>query len=150
VFTVVLDPVGSSFAANLAHPGDHITGFTKNDPTMGGKWVGLLMEIAPRTEHLVLLFNPATGQAAQSYMPSVQAPARSFAVRASTAPFHTKDEIEGVIAAQAQNPGGGLIVPPINIVNRDLIIALATRYNVPTIYGDRVFCGSRRPDFLRH
>ena len=50
--------------------------------------------------------------------------------------------IEGVIAAQAQNPGGGLIVPPINIVNRDLIIALAARYNVPTIYGDRLFAES--------
>ena len=144
VFTVVLDPVGSGFAANLAHPGDHITGFTNNDPTMGGKWVGLLREIAPRTVHLALLFNPSTGQAVQSYTPSVQAAARSFAVQASTAPFHTKDEIEGVIAAQAQNPGGGLIVPPdiSNIVNRDLIIALAARYNVPTIYGDRLFAES--------
>ena len=91
-------------------------------------------------------------------MPSVQAAARSLAVQASTAPIHTKDEIEGVIAAQAQNPGGGLIVPPINIVNRDLIIALAARYNVPTIYGDRLFAESGgliayaddRPEEFRH
>jgi len=32
VFTNVSDPIGSGFAANLAHPGGNITGFTVNDP----------------------------------------------------------------------------------------------------------------------
>ena len=58
VFTSVSDPIGSGFAANLAHPG--ITGFMANDPALGGKWVELLKEIAPRTVRLALLFNPAT------------------------------------------------------------------------------------------
>ena len=144
VFTAMLDPIGSGFAANLAHPGGHITGFTNNDPAMGGKWVELLREIAPRTVHVAFMFNPATALPIQSYVPSLQAAARSFAIQASTTPIHTKDEIEGVIAAQARNPGGGLIVPPdvSNVVNRDLIIALAARYNVPTIYGDRLFAES--------
>jgi putative ABC transport system substrate-binding protein len=160
VFTVVLDPIGSGFAANLAHPGGHITGFTNNDPAMGGKWVELLREIAPRTVHVAFLFNPATALPIQSHMPSLQAAARSFAVQASNAPIHTKDEIEGVIAAQARNPGGGLIVPPdvSNVVNRDMIIELAARYNVPTIYGDRLFAesggliayGDDRADEFRH
>jgi putative tryptophan/tyrosine transport system substrate-binding protein len=143
VFTVVLDPIGSGFAANVAHPGGHITGFTNNDPAMGGKWVELLREIAPRTVHMAFLFNPATASI-QSYVPSLQAAARSFGVQASTAPIHTKDEIEGVIAAQARSPGGGLIVPPdvSNVVNRDMIIELAARYSVPTIYGDRLFAES--------
>jgi putative tryptophan/tyrosine transport system substrate-binding protein len=143
VFTVVLDPIGSGFAANFSHPGGHITGFTHNDPAMGGKWVELLREIAPRTMHMAFMFNPAIAPS-QSYLPSVQAAARSFAVRTSATPIHTKDDIEGVIAAQAQNPGGGLIVPPeaSNVVNRDMIIALAARYNVPAIYGDRLFAES--------
>jgi len=144
VFTVALDPVGSGFATNLAHPGGHITGFTHNDPAMGGKWVELLREIAPRTAHVAFMFSPATAQPAQSYLPSVQAAARSLAVQASTALIHTKDEIEGVIAAQARNLGGGLIVAAdaTIVVNRDLIIALAARYKVPTIYGDRLFAES--------
>ena len=49
VFAGVSDPIGSGFAANLAHPGGNITGFTTHDPALGGKWVGLLKEIAPRT-----------------------------------------------------------------------------------------------------
>ena len=41
VFAGVTDPIGSGFAANLAHPGGNITGFTVNDPAVGGKWVEL-------------------------------------------------------------------------------------------------------------
>jgi len=45
-------------------------------------------------------------------------------VQTSTAPVHAKDEIEGVIAALAGNPGAGLIATPdpFNLINRDLII----------------------------
>jgi putative ABC transport system substrate-binding protein len=141
VFTAVTDPIGGGFVANLAHPGGNITGFTVNDPTVGGKWVGLLKEIAPRTVHVTLLFNPVTTVPLQFSMPSIQAAASSFAVEVSAAPVHAKDEIEGVIAAQARNPGGGLIVMPdvSNDVNRELIIALAARYGVPAIYYNRFF-----------
>jgi ABC transporter substrate binding protein len=49
VFAVVSDPIGSGFAASFAHPGGNITGFTTNEPAVGGKWMELLKEIAPRT-----------------------------------------------------------------------------------------------------
>jgi putative ABC transport system substrate-binding protein len=141
VFTSVSDPIGSGFAANLAHPGGNITGFTVNDPAAGGKWVQLLKEIAPRTLHVALLFNPETTVPIQFFMPSIQAAASSFAIEVSAAPVHAKDEIEGVIAAQARNPGGGLIAMPdvYNDANRELIIALTARYGVPAIYYNRFF-----------
>jgi putative ABC transport system substrate-binding protein len=74
-------------------------------------------------------------------MPSIQAAASSLAVQASAAPVHGKEEIEGVIAAQARNPGGGLIVMPdaFNTNNRDLIVALAARYGVPASYAQDIF-----------
>jgi putative ABC transport system substrate-binding protein len=139
VFTAVSDPIGGGFSASLAHPDGNITGFTYLDPSVGGKWVELLKEIAPRTVRPALLFNPAT--APQVYMPSIQAAASSFAIQASAAPVHAKDEIEGVIAAQASNSGGGLIVmpDPFNTANRELIIALAARYTVPAIYNNRFY-----------
>jgi ABC-type uncharacterized transport system substrate-binding protein len=141
VFTSVSDPIGSGFAANLAHPGANITGFMANDPALGGKWVELLKEIAPRTVRVALLFNPATVVPIQYFMPSIHAAASSFAVQASAAPVHVEDEIEAVIAAQARDPGGGLIVMPdlFNDSNRELIIALAVRYSVPAIYYNRFF-----------
>jgi len=142
VFVGVSDPIGSGFAANLAHPGGNITGFQANgDPALGGKWVEQLKEIAPRTVRVALLFNPATTVPIQYFMPSIQTAASSFAVQVSAAPVHAKDEIEGVIAAQGRDPEGGLIVMPdvSNDVNRELIIALAARYRVPAIYFNRFF-----------
>jgi putative ABC transport system substrate-binding protein len=101
----------------------------------------LLKEIAPRTVRVALLFNPATAPPLQSQIASVKAAASSFAVEVSVAPVHAKDEIEGVIAAQARNSGGGLIVMPDTFAgtNSDLIIALAARYGVPTIYNNPNF-----------
>jgi putative ABC transport system substrate-binding protein len=143
VFAGVSDPIGSGFAANLAHPGANITGFMSNDPagTLGGKWVELLKQIAPRTVRIGLLFNPATAVPLQYSLPSIQAAASSFAVQVSAAPVHGTDEIEGVIAAQARDPGGGLVVMPdvFNDVNRELIVALAARYSVPASYFNRFF-----------
>jgi len=142
VFTGVSDPIGSGFAANLAHPGGNITGFQANgDPSLGGKWVEQLKEIAPRTVRVALLFNPATTVPIQYFMPSIQTAASSFAVQVSATPVHAEDEIEGVIAAQGRDPEGGLIVMPdvSNDVNRELIIALAARYRVPAIYFNRFF-----------
>ena len=141
VFATVADPIGSRFVASLAHPGGNITGFTSNHSALGGKWVELLKEIAPRTVRVALLFNPATSPFVQAYMPSIKAAASPFAIQVSAAPVSAKDKIEGVIAEQARNPGGGLIVLPdqFNTTNRDLIIALAARYGVPAIYYNRFF-----------
>ena len=144
VFVYVADPIGSGFAPSLARPGGNITGFTYLEPTTGGKWVGLLKEVAPRTAHVAVLFNPATTPPLKFYMPSIQAAASSLAVEVSSAPVHAKDDIEGVIAAQARNPGGGLLVMPdvFNDANRELIIALTARSGVPAIYPRPVFAES--------
>jgi putative tryptophan/tyrosine transport system substrate-binding protein len=136
VFALVSDPIGSGFAASLARPGGNITGFTGNDPAIGGKWMELLKEIAPRTARVALLFNPATSPQLKFYMPSIKATASSVAVEASDAPVQAKEETEGVIAAQARTPGSGLIVMPdaFTNTNTELIIALAARYKVPAIF----------------
>jgi putative tryptophan/tyrosine transport system substrate-binding protein len=143
VFVLVSDPIGSGFAVSLAHPNGNITGLTGNDPAIGGKWMELLKEIAPQTARVALLFNPATAPQLQFYVPSIKASASSVAVEVSDAPVHAKEEIEGVIAAQARAPGSGLIVmpDPFTNTNTELIIALAARYRVPTISYDPFYAG---------
>jgi putative ABC transport system substrate-binding protein len=138
VFVTVSDPIGSGLATSVTHPGGNATGFTFVESAMGGKWVELLKEIAPRTARIALLFNPATAPPLQFYVPSIQAAASSFAVAVNTAPVHDKEEIEPVIAGQASSPGGSLIVMPdaFNAANRELIITLAARYGVPAMYGN--------------
>jgi putative tryptophan/tyrosine transport system substrate-binding protein len=86
VFAGVSDPIGAGYVDNLARPGGNITGFmTGNAAALGGKWVELLKQIAPRTLHVALLFNPATTVPLQFFMPSIQAAASSFAVEVMVA-----------------------------------------------------------------
>jgi putative tryptophan/tyrosine transport system substrate-binding protein len=103
--------------------------------------VELLKEIAPRTTHVALFFNPATAVPPQTFMPSIQAAASSLGVQVNSAPVHTPDEIEPAIAAQAQENGGSLIVMPdvFSEVHRDRIIMLAARYRIPAIYFNDVY-----------
>jgi putative tryptophan/tyrosine transport system substrate-binding protein len=135
VFVTVSDPIGSGFARSLARPGGNITGFTVDDSALGGKWVELLKQIAPATARVMLLFNPA-GPPLQFFLPSIQAAASSLNVQANVVTIHAKDEIEGVIAEQARDPGSGIVVlaNAFNTTNRELIIELAARYRVPAIY----------------
>jgi putative tryptophan/tyrosine transport system substrate-binding protein len=144
VFVVVVDPIGLGLAQSLAHPGGNVTGFTVDDPSLGGKWIQLLRQAAPRTVRVALLFNPATAPSVESYVPSIQAAAASFGIEARVAPVQAKDDIESVIAAQAHTPGGGLVVMPdlFTALNRELIVANADRYGVPAIYSDRKFAES--------
>ena len=67
VFIQVSDPIGAGFIANLAHPGGNITGFTTYEPTMVGKWVEMLKEMAPRVSRLAFLFNPQTAPLVTRY-----------------------------------------------------------------------------------
>ena len=144
MIVTVADPISSGFVTSLGRPGGNITGFALYEPSMGGKWLNMLKQIAPGVTRVALLFNPTTSVPIKFYMASIQAAASSFAVQTSTAPVHAKDELEGVIAALAGNPGAGLIVMPdlFNTINRDLIISVAAHYRVPAIYFFRSFADS--------
>jgi len=58
VFVSVIDPVGSGFVDSLARPGGNITGFTLFEYGIGGKWLELLKEIAPRVTRVAVLRDP--------------------------------------------------------------------------------------------
>src|SRR5262249_34665870 len=44
VFVQISDPVGGGFVASFSRPGGNITGFINFEPSMGGKWLGVLKE----------------------------------------------------------------------------------------------------------
>jgi putative ABC transport system substrate-binding protein len=54
VFAVVADPIGAGVAESLAHPGGNVTGFSNLFTILAAKWVELLKEIAPHTQHVAL------------------------------------------------------------------------------------------------
>src|SRR5262249_42627723 len=141
VFALVADPIGSGFVASFPKPGGNITGFVSMEPCMGGKWLDLLKEIAPRVARVAMLFNPATAPYAEHWLNSFKAAAASFAVQAIVAPVHDTSELESVVAAQAHEPSGGLIVMPDTFTteHRSEITSLAARYRLPAVYPYRIF-----------
>jgi putative ABC transport system substrate-binding protein len=141
VFVIVADPVGSGFVQSLARPGTNATGFTIMEPTIAGKWLELLKEIAPRINRAAFLFNPATTPYRDIYLKPFQAAAASLALEAIAAPVHDTQELESVVAAHAREPNGSLVVMPDGFLNvhRAEIVLLAAHYHVPAVYPWRFF-----------
>jgi putative ABC transport system substrate-binding protein len=136
VFTIVSDPVGSGFVESFSHPGGNATGFVNIESSMGGKWVQLLKEVAPRVARVTLLFNPATGPQASYYREPIEAAAQALSISSRAAPVGDTAAIESEIVATARDPDSGLIaLSDIFIFNhRELIVSLANRARLPTVY----------------
>jgi putative ABC transport system substrate-binding protein len=142
VFVIVGDPVGSGFVSGLSSPGGNITGFSIQEAPMAGKWLELLMEIAPGLKRAAFMFNPDTAPFIGSYyLPIFEAAARSLKVAPIAAPVHNDAEIEAVIGSLGREPGGGLVGAPDSfmVVHRAPITSLAARSNVPAVYPYKFF-----------
>src|SRR5262245_637590 len=141
IFAFVSDPLGSGFVASFPRPGGNATGFIVMEPTMTGKWLELLKEIAPRVARVAFLFNPTTAPYAEYYLKPFKAAAPSFAVEAIAAPVRDRSELASILATQAREPNGGIIVMPDAFTNThgEEITALAARYGLPAVYPFRYF-----------
>jgi putative tryptophan/tyrosine transport system substrate-binding protein len=138
VFVLVPDPVGAGFVDSQAEPGGNATGFLMFEYSLAGKWLELLKEVSPRITRVAVLRDPSitagTGQFAviQSVAPSLGVDPRPIDVR-------DLNNIERAVAAFAGPGNGGMIVTAStsSVSNRDLIIAIAARYKIPTVYHER-------------
>ena len=141
IFANVSDPVGSGFVTSFQRPGGNVTGFNVSEPTLAGKLVELLKEIAPHLARVAMLFNPATATYAEYWLNPFKAAAASLAMASIEARVRDKSELESVFAAQAREPNGGLIVMPDSFTDahREEITSLVARYRLPAIYAYRFF-----------
>jgi putative tryptophan/tyrosine transport system substrate-binding protein len=141
IFGNLADPVGSGFVESLSRPAGNVTGFINVEPAMTGKWVELLKAVAPHVTRVAAVFNPAAAPYIGSYLDAFKAVAPSFGVEAVAAPVNDKPELEAVIAAQAREPNGGLMVMPDGFMfafQADLTAA-AARHRLPATYFFRSF-----------
>ena len=135
VFAVVADPVGAGFVESLARPGGNVTGFTTFEYALGGKWLELLKEIAPRTTRVAVLRDPAIAAGPAEYA-AIQAVAPSLGVELHPIDLRNAEEIERAITVFAASSKGGLIITTSTgaTTYRELIIALAARHRLPAVY----------------
>jgi putative ABC transport system substrate-binding protein len=138
VFPNVGDPVAAGFVDSLARPGGNATGFMSYEYSLSGKWLELLKEIAPGVTRVAVL-RDASVSVGPAQFGVMQAVAPSLRVEVNPVNIRDAGEIERAVTAFARVPNGGLILPPSGLANfhRDLIISLAARHKLPTVYPNR-------------
>ena len=140
VFAIVPDPVGSGFVDSLSRPGGNATGFVQFEYSLSGKWLELLKEISPDVTRAAVL-RDATVAAGIGQFAIIQSVAPSLGIEVSPVNVRNAAEIERDVTAFARSSNNGLIVASSTnaLVHRDLIVALAARHKLPTVYAQREF-----------
>jgi len=137
VFVLVSDPVGAGFVESLARPGGNVTGFALYEFGMSAKWLELLKRIAPNVTRVGVLRDAAL-TAGVAYLAAIQSVAPSLGIEVSSIGVR-ESEIERAVTAFAGSSNRGLIMTPTPYTApvRNLIIALAARHKLPTVYYQR-------------
>lgn len=140
VFTIVPDPVGSGFIESMSRPGGNATGFLQFEYSFGAKWVELLKEIGPKLVRVAVL-RDASLPAGIGQFAVIQSVAPPLGIEVSPVNVRNAAEIERGLTAFARATNSGLIVASSTsaLVNRDMIIALASKYQLPAVYAQREF-----------
>jgi putative ABC transport system substrate-binding protein len=140
VFVQVSDPVGAGIVPSLSRPEGNVTGFTNFEYSMVGKWLEVLKQVAPAVNRVLMVQNPANF-GWPGYVRSLQAAAPTFEIQFYLGPVASASEIEETIAAFSRERSGGMIVLPDTTtgVHRKLIVGLAERHRLPTVYPFRFF-----------
>lgn len=135
-----VDPVGSGYVESMARPGGNITGFTQFEYSLAGKWLDLLIEIAPRISRVAVLREPTRGPGIGQFA-VIQAMASSRGVEPIPIdPFDPAD-MERRITAFASAPNGGMIATVGGGIatHRATVIATANKNRLPATYPYRYY-----------
>ena len=140
VFTIVPDPVGAELVDSLARPSGNATGFTSFAYDIGGKWLGLLKEIAPQVTRVAVIRDSAINAGVGQWS-AIQTAAPSFGVEVTPINLSTASELIRAISEFARSANGGLIVTSsgLAISYRDTIVTQASQQKLPAVYYSRGF-----------
>ncbi len=112
------------------------------EPSVAGKWLGMLKQIAPQTTHVGLLGNPKTAPYYDYLLGAATAAASSLGIELIPSRIENDtSDIERVIKIIADVPYGSMVVVPDSTTNNnhDLIIAVVARNRLPAVYPYRFF-----------
>jgi putative ABC transport system substrate-binding protein len=139
---ILTDPIGWGIVPNLARPGGNITGVSVD--VGGDQWakrVQLLKETVPQISRLGFL---TTRNAWEQWSPAIREAALRNSVSIVGPPLEyptNEQDYQRVFAALAQEGAEGLVVSDEaeNVTYRRLIVELAAKGRLPTIYPYRQF-----------
>ena len=140
VFYMGGDPVKQGLVASLNRPGGNLTGLGWLGFALGAKRLELLRELVPNVTAISLQINPKNPDS-EFEVQDVQEAARVLGHQLHVLPASVEADIPGAFAKVVQQRDGALIVAsdPFFSGRRGLLVALAARHGVPTIYERRDF-----------
>ena len=143
VFNNVADPIGAGFIDTMARPGGNATGFIQFEYALSGKWLELLKEVAPAVSRVAVLRDPAIAAGVGQFA-AIQSALPSIGLEMSAISLQDAGEIERAVTRFANRPNGGLIVTvgALSVVHSKLIVALAAKHQLPTVYYRRYYVTS--------
>jgi putative ABC transport system substrate-binding protein len=158
VFYMGGDPVKQGLVTSLNRPGGNLTGLGWLGFALGAKRLEVLRELVPNATAISLLVNPKNPDS-EFEMQDVQEAARKLGRQLHILPASVEAEFAGIFSKLAQQRDGALVVASDVFFSgrRGLIVALAARHGVPTIYERRDFpdagglisYGHQRPEAYR-
>ena len=134
------DAVEAGLVPHLNKPGGNITGVSIMGQEMGPKRVELAHQLMPNASALAALVNPKYPLALAEGR-DMQAAARSLGLQLAVLDASTVSEIDVAFADLARHNVDALLIntDPFLLGQREQIVQLATRHNIPTIYFLRDF-----------
>jgi putative ABC transport system substrate-binding protein len=138
VYVASEDPVALGLVASLSRPGGNITGVDFFANQLGGKRLGILLELVPKAAVIAFLMDPGwTGSMAE--VPEVEAAVRRIGRKFVVVKAASEREFEPAFTTVVQAGTGALVVggSPLFTSQSQRLVALAARYSIPAIYDVR-------------
>jgi putative tryptophan/tyrosine transport system substrate-binding protein len=158
VFSIAADPVAAGFVSSLNQPGGNLTGVSNLGTSLAAKRFQLLHELVPTAASLAFLINPINQAEAEDEKRDIELAAEKLNVRALIVNATSELDFENALLTVVRGQVGGLVVGADPLFYKpDKLIALAARYEVPTIYrvpeaaaaGGLISYGTDFPDSYR-
>ena len=134
VFPSTGDPVGSGFAASLAHPGGNITGLSNTNVDASPKLLEMLIAVVPGIARVVVLANPGSSTE-RAILNNVDAAARTTGIQVLTIEVRTPDEIEKGFAVMKREHVDAFVIAGDSFLNMHgaQIAELAAKFRLPSV-----------------
>ena len=141
VFFIGTDPVKVGLVASLAQPGGNVTGITAIVVELLSKGLDLMHSLMPPGTKIAVLINPANVPQSASERDVIQNAARAFGAPILTLNASRPSELEPAFETLVSEKIGALVVSGENffLTQRGVMVALAARHAVPTVYAAREF-----------
>ena len=142
VFAMVSDPIGMHYVESFSRPGGNVTGFTPFEPSLGGKWVSLLKEVAPNIEHIGLVYNPEPGNNSAAFHEAIGDVAKRLGIVSIEMPVGDASDIDRLVRSLKDKPKSGLIFLPDALTSEECnrFTAMVADARLPAIYPLRLYC----------